>query len=326
LKDGISIVIPNFNGRLLMERHLPSVEKAMEAVPQAELIVVDDGSTDDSAAWLKSRGGIRLLTHEKNRGFAPACTSGIEAAAFDTLVLLNTDVEVRPDFLPPLIESLAPSEVFAVGCMALNEDGVTLGENLKIPHLKQGKLKFRKLRNMDLEGARACLPRALPTLFATGGFMAMKKALFLALGGFDPLFEPFYFEDADLCYRAWKGGNKVLLEPRSVVIHRHEGAILAHHGKKRARRIQERNRMLLLWKNLTHAGLFYRGHLAPLVLRLAFKWLVLDFDFYAAFFGAMTRRPMALAGRAREKAQARRRDDEVFREIQAAAPMDGALS
>jgi GT2 family glycosyltransferase len=313
----VSIVIPNYNGRALMERCLPSVVRALEAHPPGgELIVVDDGSSDGSAAWLAGAiPGAKVKIHAKNRGFAAACTTGIDAAAQEIVILLNTDVEARPDFIAPLVRTLEGEGVFAAGCLALDEDGRTVGENLKVPRLRFGKLKFEKFRKLDKDECQARIPRAVPTLFATGGFMALKRSLFFSLGGFDPLFEPFYYEDADLCYRAWKRGYRVLVEPASVVIHRHKGSILEHHGARRVARIQERNRLLLIWKNLTSAPLFYGRHLAPLLCRCAVKWLVLDVDFYLALFGALGRLRAVRRGRRIEKREAKRTDGDLFREI-----------
>ncbi|MBU0753999.1 MAG: hypothetical protein KJ645_02595 [Planctomycetes bacterium] len=230
---------------------------------------------------------------------------------------------MNPSFIAPLAEALAAEDVFAAGCLALEEKDARVGENLKAPRLSWGRLKFSKLPAMDLETCRALLPETAPTLFATGGFMAFGKGHFLTLGGFDPLFEPFYYEEADLCWRAWKRGYRVLLVRDSVVMHRHRGTILSHHDHGRVRRIQERNRTLLLWKNLTDPGLFWGGHVMPLAFRFLFKWMVLDWNFYAALFGAVKKIRGALAGRHLEKEQARTNDRELFRVLQDALPVHG---
>jgi GT2 family glycosyltransferase len=315
----VSIVIPNYNGLDLLKSYLPVTREALEAHPgRGELIVVDDASEDGSGEWIASQAGVRVIALGENRGFQGACSAGIDAAGNDLVILLNTDVEVQAGFIEPLVVALAPDDVFSAGCLALDSKGDRVGENLKIPHLSFGRLKFRKLPPMDLDSSRSLLGAARPTLFATGGFMALKKSLFQSLGGFDPLFEPFYFEEADLCYRAWKRGYRVLLEPGSVVRHRHVGSILTHHSKRFVRRIQERNRLILLWKNLTDPGMFLAGHAAPLAFRALFKWLVLDFDFYAALFGALARLGPILAARRREKKEAVRSDRDVFRTIREA--------
>lgn len=322
MAEEVSIVIPNYNGRELMKRHLPSVIHALATYGcGGELIVVDDGSRDGSVGFLKHEvPGARLIVHKDNLGFQAACSTGIRSAEHDCVILLNSDVEVKPDFIKPLVKALSEEDVFAVGCLALNEDRETLGENVKIPYLSWGRLKFEKLRDMSLAECSDRITGAVPTLFATGGFMAMKKSLFFSMGGFDPLFEPFYYEDADLGWRAWKRGYKVLWEPESQVVHCHAGAILKHHGDRKARLVQERNRLLLIWKNLTSPHLFLFAHLLPLVLRILTKWLVFDLDFYRALFGASKKMARVLEARFKERREARLSDGKIFKEIRRAAP------
>lgn len=319
----VTIVIPNYNGLDLLKAHIPSVLEALSLhEPGGELVVVDDASTDGSAAWLESQPhALRCIRHEANRGFAGACTTGIEAARHPVVVLLNSDADPMPRFLEPLAACLEREDVFAVGCLAMQEDGVTVGENVKVPHFVFEKLRFRKFRKIGIRELQQRVDAPLPSFFASGGFMALKAALFRELGGFDPLFEPFYYEDVDLCYRAWKRGYTVLFEPRSVVVHRHRaGSILAHNRAKHVDMIMERNRFLFTWKNLTGLRLFWCSHAAPLLFRIATKWLALDFTFYAALFGALGRFGDLLHGRGLVKKSAVRTDREIFEEIRSAAP------
>ena len=313
----VSMVIPTYNGRELLARHLPMVVETLATHPPGgEVIVVDDGSTDDTAAWLETRSSpVRVVSLERNRGFGAACAAGIRAARNDTVILLNTDVSVQAGFLPPLIQALAPKDVFAAGSLALGPEGNNVTENLKVPRLDLGRLKFEKIEGLSLPDCRARLRAPRPTLFATGGFMALKRALFLEMGGFDPLFRPFYYEDADLCWRAWKRGYRVLLVPDSVVIHHHRGTIGKISPNREVRRIQERNRLLLLWKNLTDPRLFYPRHLLPLCLRACGKWLCLDLDFYRALGSALQRLGPALRARGIEKRATVRKDGDIFRYI-----------
>lgn len=320
----VSIVIPNYNGQHLMARHLPGVIDALAAYgPGNELIVVDDGSRDASVSWLKKHApGVRVLVHRENRGFQAACTTGVDAASHEIVVLLNTDVDALPGFIAPLVDALAPDDVFAAGCLALDASGNTVSENLKIPYLESGTIKFGKLKEVSLDALRAMLTQACPTFFVTGGFMAMKRSVFFELGGFDPLFEPFYYEDADLCYRAWKRGYRVLLEPASAIIHKHEGSILEHHQARHVRRIQERNRLILLWKNLTSPTLFKTQHLRPLILKALTKWITLDFDFYWALREALKKKPQILSARADAEQSAKKTDEEIFTHLQESSPTD----
>jgi GT2 family glycosyltransferase len=104
-------------------------------------------------------------------------------------------------------------------------------------------------------------------LFACGGAAAFDRSLWLALGGLDPLFAPFYWEDVDLSWRARKRGWRILHVPESVVHHEHSATIGARFDRRQVIDIYERNRLLFQWKNLTSPRLT-ASHLAWLPFRL----------------------------------------------------------
>lgn len=319
----VSIVIPSFNGVELHKAYLPSVLAALKHYPQGgELIVVDDGSSDRTSEWLTDLGpSVRCLKHERNRGYAIAATTGISAARHEIVILLNSDVEVRQGFIEPLVDALQPDDVFAVQALCLQEDGRTVDENVKVPYFRMEKLRFAYFRGMPLEKLQEAVPYPLPTLFACGGFMAVKVDLFRRLGGFDPLFEPFYYEDLDLSYRAWKRGWRVLFDPRSVVVHhRTKSSILAHFSDDNIQTVMKRNRLLFTWKNIVSSRVFWGRHVLPLLLRTMWKLLVLDVRFHRALIGACGRSRLVLEGRRLEKKEAVRGDREIFRIIRGMAP------
>src|SRR5271163_1970527 len=101
-----SIVIPNWNGRGLLEKYLPSVLAAAEQSPGSEVIVVDNGSTDGSPELvLESFPQARLIALDENLGFGAGSNRGFEHARHDIVVLLNSDMRVERDFLAPLLEA-----------------------------------------------------------------------------------------------------------------------------------------------------------------------------------------------------------------------------
>ena len=315
----ISVVIPNWNGKALLEENLPAVLAAVDAFAgEAEIIVADDGSDDGSASFLAERfPSVRVVRSETNRGFQSACQMGVEAAKGEVVVLLNSDVAPKPDFLGPLTEHFDQPNVFGVSCLSFAADGTSLLEAVKVPYFRRGLLRFLKPASpKHPEGIRLDeLTEAMPTLFATGGHAAFRRAQFLQWGGFDELYAPFYGEDLDLGYRAWKRGWKVLFEPRSRVIHRHHSTIGTAFGRRRASRIHRRNRMLFIWKNVTSARMLWGRHLGWLALRLLLGFLVLDFRFYSSFFRACPRLGLARLRRQKEKRSAQVADEVIFRTI-----------
>src|SRR4051812_19839669 len=96
-------------------------------------------------------------------------------------------------------------------------------------------------------------------MFATGGSSMFQRDLFLGLGGFDPPFAPFYFEDVELSYRAWKRGLSVRYAPQSVVRHEFSSTI-GLLARRRVERISQRNRLLFHWIHL-HDPAFWRAHI-----------------------------------------------------------------
>lgn len=301
----ISIVIPNYNGEALLGRHLPGVIEAARREGSAEVIVVDDASTDGSVALLCNEfPSVNIIKLEENTGFGRACMAGVTAAKGDILVLLNTDVSVQPDFLGPLREDLEDEGVFAVSAIDLNRGSAEAPGEVRHPRFRRGFLVHAEHRPSG--------PPPYETVFAPAGYAAYKKEMFLALGGFDPLYEPFYREDFDVCYRAWKRGWRTVVEPRSLVRHEHErGAILTAHGRARARAMERRNRFLFVWKNVTSRRMLFFRHLAPVAARVLLGWAVLDLRYYVTLGRALVRLPAALRGRREERGVEKYSDGEV---------------
>ncbi|MGD0436883.1 MAG: glycosyltransferase family 2 protein, partial [Bryobacteraceae bacterium] len=203
-----SVVIPNWNGRDLLARYLPSVVEAMADNSNNEIIVVDNGSEDGSAEFLRERfPSVRVLALERNLGFGGGSNAGFRAARNDIVVLLNSDMRVQPDFLAPLLESFNDENVFAAACQIFFSDPAKLREETGLPQgwWENGGLRVR-------HRADAAVDRAFPCFYPGGGSAAFDRAKFLELGGFDEVFRPFYLEDTDLGYQAWKRGWKVLYQ------------------------------------------------------------------------------------------------------------------
>ena len=179
-------------------------------------MIADDGSTDGTAEWLAANvPQARVVRLEQNGGFSRACNAAIRESTGDALLLLNNDVSVEPGFLPPLRQALeADPAVFAVNSRILLPGHAGRDEGEKTGGFHHG------IFYVDCLPAPS--PRTAPTLYATACAALYRRDRVDALGGFDELYSPFYWEDVDLSYRALKRGWRVLYEPRSVVHHQHE--------------------------------------------------------------------------------------------------------
>ncbi|MCH7761306.1 glycosyltransferase family 2 protein [candidate division TA06 bacterium] len=308
---GISIVIPNWNGRSLLERFLPSVLKAAENYEgKWELIVVDDGSTDDSIKFLQKHYPlVRLICNPGRGGFARAANRGFRSSRFEIVILLNNDVEVKPDFILPLLDHFSDPGTFAVASKSYDLDGKTLRDGGRIGEFRRG--LFRVYQNYDILNPSSSPQNSYPAFLACGGFSAFSKEKFHRMGGFDELFSPFNWEDTDLSYRAWKRGWNVHYEPRSIVYHKPNTTIQSRFQKFTIDTISKRNRLYFTWKNLSDRNLLIQ-HLFFLFGSLFSSLFERDFAFYPAFLMAIRNLPEVLKKRRKEKRHRQRTDREVL--------------
>lgn len=248
----ISIIIPNYNGAYLLETNIPKVIEAVVGYRKGniEIIIPDDASTDHSLHVIhelihKNKHkyiSLRYVENRKNKGFSGNVNSGVKLATGDVLVLLNTDVIPHKGFLEPLLDHFTDEKVFGVGCVDESIEGSDVV--LRGRGIGEWKRGFLVHRAGDVTKTN--------TLWVSGGSSAFKKSIWDKLGGLNELYNPFYWEDIDLSYRAQKAGYTVLLEPKSRVIHEHsKGAIKTSQRPFRIREIAFRNQFFFVWLNIT---------------------------------------------------------------------------
>jgi len=257
----ISAVIPALADLALLEANLPPLLRELDGVG-GELVLVDDTGKGILAGWASetfaglSSDRLRVVSRSDNGGFGPAMLDGARIARGELLLAMNPDVRVRPGFLEPLIQAIANPEIFAVSPRILLNGDEAQQESHNALRLEDG-----RLRVVPRKPAPAAGPGPIP--FAIGGAFLMRRAEFLAEGGFDSLFAPFYWEDVDLCLCAWRKGRRVEEVPSSVVEHHHRGTIANAVPEDLVLAAIEKNRNLLLWKHLDD-GELARDHLTSL--------------------------------------------------------------
>ena len=195
----ISILIPNYNGVEILKKNLPKVTKYSD---NAEIIVVDDASSDDSIAMLKENfPQIKVITKTRNEGFASTVNLGVKSAKNDLVLLLNTDVEPLSNFIASLIKHFEDEDVFAVGCAEITSEtnGKEFIEGRGIGRFENGFL---------IHGRGE--PDKKNTLWVTAGAALYRKSIWNNLGGMKDIYNPFYWEDIDLSYRALKSGYTLI--------------------------------------------------------------------------------------------------------------------
>jgi GT2 family glycosyltransferase len=279
--NGISVVIPNYNGEQLLRDNLPSVMTALASWGgQYELIVVDDASSDGSCQLIRDKfPEVVLLVHTGNSGFSRTCNTGMAAVRYPVVLCINTDVLVEPDLIAPLVRHFADESIFAVTPNILVErEG--LNQGIVRGLYGKGFLKGSIAQLEERGGVRE-------NLYSVGACVAYDTAKLKALGGYSEIYSPYLFEDVDLSYRAWKRGWRSIYEPGATV-HHYSSATISREKKRRKRTIYFRNRFLFHWINLTDPS-FIALNLAHTLLRLSVSFLWGDIAYYAAFGGALQR-------------------------------------
>jgi GT2 family glycosyltransferase/glycosyltransferase involved in cell wall biosynthesis len=306
-----SIVIPNWNGRDLLEKYLPSVVAAAARVPGSEVIVVDNGSTDGSAAFVRERfPEVRLLALDKNLGFGGGSNAGVRAARNDIAVLLNSDMRVDENFLRPLLDGFTDEHVFSVSCQIFFSDPNKRREETGLTEFWWERGSVRVRHRID-----AGVQQPYPCAYGGGGSCAFDKRKFLELGGFDEILAPFYLEDADLGYLSWKRGWKNLYQPASIVYHEHRGTIGKKFSESYIQDVLKKNFVLFAWKNI-HDWARLASHFFFTWAGALVSWLAGDSPERSSFSGiarATLQLPAAMRARSRAIELAAVSDKEALR-------------
>lgn len=313
----ISIIIPNYNGEKVLSKNLPHVLAALKQYKKGnvEIIIPNDPSTDKSkeviAGFITSLegSGITGKTIDNNSkeesGFSKNVKRGVSLATGDILILMNNDVRPHINFLEPLLSHFADEKVFGVGCMDESiEDGKTVLRGRGVGYWQKG-FVFHKAGELDDTN----------TFWVSGGSSAFRKRLWDKFSGLDTLYNPFYWEDIDLSYRALKSGYKLVFEKKSVVVHEHEeGAIKTKFKPKFVRKIVYRNQFFFVWKNITDRNLLL-SHIMWLPYHLVTAVLRKDSLFIEGFFLALLQLNRVQDSRYRAKKTFVRTDAEVLSEF-----------
>jgi len=246
-----TILILNWDGKHLLEECIPAVLSAIRvAGGKHGILVVDNGSTDGSVQFVRERfPEVKVLELNRNYGFVGGNNRGVETIETEIVVLLNNDMVVDSGFLAPLLDGFTDGAVFAVTSQIFFE-------NTAIRREETGKTRGRFERGFftlwhdDIDNSEA-KRSTLPVLWAGGGSCAFDREKYRQAGGLDDLFQPFYVEDADLSYQAWKRGWKCLLAPASHVVHKHRATSGRKYSHGFVDNTIRRNMYLFTWKNLT---------------------------------------------------------------------------
>ncbi len=251
---GISVIIPNYNGRTLLEQILPSLEAALhQSGKPYEIIVSDDCSTDDSVIFLQTAyPAVKVILAERNKGFSPTINRGVFAASYGYLLLLNSDVKLTPTYFDGLFRYFEREDTFGVMGRIVGWEDEIIQDGAKYPSYHGAKIKTSG-NYIPLEPG---LHDWLYSMYLSGANAFVSREKMLKLGGFDELFAPFYVEDYELSLRAWRLGWKCYYHHDAVCRHRVSVSIRSKNSKNFINSIYYRNKMYLHAMHLTGIQLF----------------------------------------------------------------------
>jgi len=212
-------------------------------------------------------------------GFSRAANRGVEEANGELVALINSDVTPRKNSVTSVIPYFEDPDVFAVGLCDLSH------ENNKIVKRGRGGARFKR----GFVSHFAIPIKKGETFWVSGGSGVFDRQKFLDLGGFDTVFAPFYWEDIDLSFRAWRKGYKCIFEADAQVDHFHEkGAIKKSSSPFFIKVVAYRNQFLFVWKNIDNYFLIIQ-HILWLPYHIIRAALSFDFAFHLGLLWAIAR-------------------------------------
>lgn len=243
----ISVIIPSYKNMGMLIKNL---KHNLPYLSDCEVIVVNDDPGNSISNDLKDFK-VKLIENSENLGFGGAVNTGVKYANGKYIMLLNSDVILESDSFKKSLNHFKQDKVFAVSFAQIEKNEQVVGKNSI--YWNHGLLHHKRASDM----------KPGITAWAEGGSSIIDRDKFLKLNGFDEIYFPFYWEDVDLSYRAWKQGYKVIFDPTTKLTHHHESTIGKYFSKNYVADIAFRNQLIFIWKNITDKDLILK-HLVKL--------------------------------------------------------------
>ena len=278
---GVTVVILNWNGKKWLEKFLPSVDRT--TYRPCEILIVDNGSSDDSMAFVqKNYPHFRILELEENHGFAQGNNLALPAINTPYFALLNSDVEVTPNWLEPLVKEMDDRPNLAIvqpKILAWNRKDYFEYAGASGGYIDALGYPFCRGRIFDtLERDNGQHDKPHNVFWATGACCLVRKSVVERIGLFDPDFFA-HMEEIDFCWRAQNHGYEVSCQPLSIVYHVGGGTL--PQGNPRKTFLNARNNLWMLYKNLPKSLLFPR-----LFMRMGLDYIWMIKSIFAGEFSS----------------------------------------
>jgi GT2 family glycosyltransferase len=275
-KYSISVVIPNYNGKDLIEKNIPFVIRALATshILDSEIIISDDNSNDDSVLFIKNNyPDIILICNVKNKGFSGNTNMGILSATKDLVLILNSDVELTDNYFVPLVSFFDKPDTFGVMSRIIAIDSEKIQEGSKYPDCSYGNIVGKNFISNTQS--------TLYSLYLTGANALVNREKLLQVGCFTEIYNPYYWEDEDLSIKAWRMGYKVYYENTAVCRHPTSSTIKKESSKK-VRIVFKRNKMYFHFLHLNGIELYY--FIFKTSIKTPFKFIMGDIYYMKSFY------------------------------------------
>lgn len=250
-----AVVILNWNGQKFLEQFLPSVT-TLSTAEGTEIWVADNGSTDNSIDFLKEKyPNVRILQFDRNYGFTGGYNKALRQIDAEYFVLLNSDVEVTPNWLEPLVAYM-DSHPEVAACMpkilSYGQRGFFEYAGASGGFIDRFGYPFCRGRILgEIEKDNGQYNDVCDIFWATGACMFIRGKLYNEVGGLDEDFFA-HMEEIDICWRLKNLGHRIVMIPQSTVFHVGGGTLSSDNPRKLY--LNYRNNLFLLYKNLPDKG------------------------------------------------------------------------
>jgi len=246
-KHKLAVVILNWNGKALLERFLPNV--VAYSKPYA-VVLADNASSDDSVEWTRKHlPEVEIVVNDHNGGFAKGYNDALRKVDAEYYLLLNSDVEVTPNWLEPLLNAMNDPNVAGCQPKILAQERKHEFEYAGAAGGYIDKYHFAFCRGRIFESVeedRGQYDYVAPVFWASGACMLIRSEVYWKLEGFDERFFA-HFEEIDLCWRTQRLGLHFLAIPESTVYHVGGGTLSYNNPRKTF--LNFRNSLLMIHKN-----------------------------------------------------------------------------
>jgi GT2 family glycosyltransferase len=297
----ISVVIPHYKGK---EKLYNNLKSNLPYLRGCEVVVVNDYPEVPLSEEMKLLyPDVVVVENEKNLGFAGAVSEGINKAKGEFVFLLNNDVILKDESYRNALDQFKKDpHLFAVSFKQIEKDGGHVGRNTIF--WSRGFFRHSKA-DPGTHGING---------WAEGGSMIFDKQKYTHIHGFDVLYSPFYWEDIDLSYRAWKAGYTIRFDTSVLVEHHHESTIATYFQKSRINTIAYRNQIITIWKNISDP-LYFAEHVFYLLRTLVTQTLRGHYEFAKGLGMAMSVLPDILRKRQALWKTWKKTDREIFQQF-----------